>query len=158
MTRTPDGPRSSGTDDRALGAGPAPSAAGAAVDPPAPSRSPFDRITLHGITGFGHHGVFDFEREQGQRFVVDVSCGLDLSAAGATDDLRQTVDYGALAASIHADIESEPVSLMESLAERVARTCLAQERVEEVEVTVAKPDAPMPVAVGSVAVTVRRRR
>ena len=54
-----------------------------------------DRITLTGITGYGHHGVFDFEREQGQPFVVDLTCQLDLSARrrqrrpGADHRLRQ---------------------------------------------------------------------
>ena len=56
-----------------------------------------DRITLTGITGYGHHGVFGFEREQGQPFVVDLTCQLDLSAAAASDDLQQTIDYGSLA-------------------------------------------------------------
>ena len=46
-----------------------------------PTEAGRDRISLTGITAFGHHGVFDFEREQGQRFVVDVSCTLDLSVS-----------------------------------------------------------------------------
>src|SRR4029434_9244802 len=46
-----------------------------------------DRISLTGITAFGHHGVFDFERDQGQRFVIDVSCTLDLASAAIADGL-----------------------------------------------------------------------
>lgn len=117
-----------------------------------------DRLTLRGITGFGHHGVLDFEREQGQRFVVDVECTLDLRPAARSDDLGDTVDYGALAEAIRDDIESDPLHLVEALAERVARTCLARPLVEEVSVTVHKPDAPMPVEVDAVAVTVTRSR
>ena len=83
-----------------------------------------DRITLTGITGYGHHGVFDFEREQGQPFVVDLTCQLDLSAAAASDDLEQTIDYGSLARAVVADVERDPLNLIEALADRIALTCL----------------------------------
>lgn len=118
-----------------------------------------DHVALRGIVGFGHHGVFDFERRQGQRFVVDVTCFLDLSPAAASDDLDQTIDYGALASVVVADIERDPLNLIEALAERIAQTCLKQhQRVDTVQVTVHKPGAPMPVEVADVAVTVTRSR
>ncbi len=117
-----------------------------------------DQVALRGIVGFGHHGVFDFEREQGQRFVVDVVCTLDLAPAAETDDLEQTVDYGTLAADVVADVEGEPLDLIEALADRIARTCLRRPAVHSVEVTVHKPDAPMPVPVTDVAVTLRRSK
>jgi dihydroneopterin aldolase len=117
-----------------------------------------DRVVLRGLTGFGHHGVFDFEREQGQRFVADVVCTLDLAPAAETDELERTVDYGALAADVVADIEGAPLDLIEALADRIARTCLRRSAVESVEVTVHKPDAPMPVAVADVAVTLTRSK
>jgi dihydroneopterin aldolase len=128
----------------------------------APSRgsatTPGDRVSLRGVTARGRHGVFDFEREQGQTFVVDVSCRLDLRAAARTDDLTETLDYGRLAAAIAADIEGEPLNLIEALADRVAQTCLRTPAVTEVEVTVHKPEAPMPVDVSDVAVTLVRSR
>ncbi|GAA2107116.1 dihydroneopterin aldolase [Microlunatus panaciterrae] len=117
-----------------------------------------DRVALKGISGFGHHGVFAFEREQGQRFVVDVVCALDLEPAARSDDLTDTLDYGSLAAAVVKDIEGEPLDLIESLAARIARTCLSNQRVDAVEVTVHKPDAPMPVDVADVAVTLTRSR
>ncbi|WP_152364210.1 dihydroneopterin aldolase [Microlunatus speluncae] len=118
-----------------------------------------DSVALRGIVGFGHHGVFDFERRQGQQFVVDVTCQLDLSPAAASDDLDDTIDYGALAAAVVADIERDPLNLIEGLAERIAQTCLKQhQRLDTVQVTVHKPGAPMPVEVADVAVTVTRSR
>jgi dihydroneopterin aldolase len=117
-----------------------------------------DSVALRGIVGFGHHGVFDFERRQGQRFVVDVTCYLDLSPAAASDDLEETIDYGALAAAVVADIERDPLNLIEALAERIAQTCLKHQRLDTVQVTVHKPGAPMPVEVADVAVTVTRSR
>ncbi len=117
-----------------------------------------DRITLRGISAHGHHGVFGFEREQGQRFVVDVTCWLDLDAAANEDDLSQTVDYGALTEAVVADISGPPLDLIEALALRVARTCLESSRVDTVEVTVHKPDAPINAEVADVAVTLTRSR
>ena len=117
-----------------------------------------DRVALRGLTGFGRHGVFDFEREQGQHFVVDVVCALDLAPAAASDDLALTVDYASLATDVVADIEGEPLDLIEALADRVARTCLRRAGVQSVEVTVHKPEAPMPVTVADVAVTLTRSR
>lgn len=117
-----------------------------------------DEIALRGLVGFGRHGVFDFEREQGQQFVVDVVCHLDLAPAASTDDLSLTVDYGALGADVVADIEGEPLRLIEALAHRVARTCLRRPAVESVDVTVHKPGAPMPVGFADVAVSLTRSK
>ncbi len=115
-----------------------------------------DKVVLSGITGYGYHGLFGFERSQGQEFVVDVACTMDLGPAGASDDIADTVDYSGLATAVVADIERDPVNLIESLAERIARTCLRMPRMEAVQVTVHKPQAPMPVRVDDVAVTLMR--
>jgi 7,8-dihydroneopterin aldolase/epimerase/oxygenase len=117
-----------------------------------------DRISLTGITAFGRHGVFDSERQQGQRFVVDVICILDLSSAASSDDLGQTIDYGVLAQAVVGDIERDPLNLIEALADRIALTCLRYDAIQCVEVTVHKPQAPMPVDVADVAVTLTRSR
>jgi 7,8-dihydroneopterin aldolase/epimerase/oxygenase len=117
-----------------------------------------DRINLTGITAVGHHGVFDSERQQGQKFVIDVSCLIDLSSAASNDDLGETIDYGALAQAIAADVERDPLNLIEALADRIALTCLRYDAVQCVEVTVHKPQAPMPVDVADIAVTLTRSR
>lgn len=115
-----------------------------------------DRIDLVGITGYGYHGFYPAERRQGQRFVVDLRCWLDLSPAAATDDLAETIDYAGLVAAVVGDIEGEPVDLLETLATRIADRCLHDRRVRQVAVTVHKPDVQMPVPVADVAVTVQR--
>lgn len=115
-----------------------------------------DRITLTGLRGFGHHGVFDFERAQGQEFIADVALELDLAPAAGTDDVADTVDYGALAQRLVAVISGPPVNLIETLADRLAQVCLADQRVTAVEVTVHKPAAPVEVEVADVSVTLRR--
>ena len=117
-----------------------------------------DRVTLRGLSVRGHHGVFAHEREDGQTFVVDLVLGLDTAPAAASDDLELTVHYGVLAEQVAAVIAGEPVNLIETLAQRIADTCLGHEVVEEVEVTVHKPDAPITVPFDDVTVTITRRR
>lgn len=116
------------------------------------------RIALTGLTAHGYHGVFDHERRNGQRFVVDVSLEMDLGPAVETDELEHAVDYGALAEAIVADIGGEPLNLIEALAGRIAATCLADNRVTEVSVTVHKPQAPITVPFDDVSVTVHQKR
>ncbi|SMY10571.1 2-amino-4-hydroxy-6-hydroxymethyldihydropteridine diphosphokinase [Brevibacterium jeotgali] len=115
-----------------------------------------DEIRLTGLTIRGHHGVFDFEKRDGQDFVVDVVLRGDLSRPAATDDLADTTDYGALADDLAAIVAGKPYDLIEALAGALADRCLAA--CAEVEVTVRKPQAPIAHAFTDVAVTVRRTR
>jgi 2-amino-4-hydroxy-6-hydroxymethyldihydropteridine diphosphokinase/dihydroneopterin aldolase len=117
-----------------------------------------DRIALSGLVVRGHHGVLAEERRNGQDFVVDAVLELDLRGAGATDDLARTVDYGELAGALADVVRGEPVALLETLAERLALVCLADERVAAAEVVVHKPRAPLAQTVRDVSVAVRRTR
>ena len=115
-----------------------------------------DELTVTGIECHGHHGVFEHERREGQRFVIDLTLGLDTRAAAASDDLQATVDYGSLVGQVKAAVESDPVDLIETLAARVADVCLIDRRVEWARVTVHKPEAPIATAFADVALTIRR--
>ena len=117
-----------------------------------------DRIDIKGIAGWGYHGVFDDERANGQRFVVDVSIGLDLSDAAKDDELARTVDYGDLAEGVHDVLASEPHNLIETVARRVVDLCLTYEPVQWARATVHKPMAPISVAFTDVSVTLERRK
>lgn len=117
-----------------------------------------DRIELRGIRARGRHGYLKAERELGQEFIVDVALGLDTRPAAAGDDLSRTVDYGSLAGRLVAIVEGEPVNLIETLAERLAAVCLEDPKVEEAEVTVHKPSAPVPHPFTDVAVKIQRSR
>ncbi len=119
---------------------------------------PADAIVLTGLRVRAHHGVYDFEREEGQDFVVDVTAWLDLSPAASGDDLGRTVHYGELAQEVHDAVAADPVDLIETVAERVAGVVLAHPPVHSVEVTVHKPDAPIAVPFGDVAVRILRGR
>ena len=117
-----------------------------------------DLLTITGLEVFAHHGVFDFERENGQRFVIDVELALDTTSAASGDDLAQTVHYGELSVEIAEAVGADPVDLIETLAERVAGVVLAHPPVERVTVVVHKPDAPIPVPFSDVSITIIRRR
>jgi 7,8-dihydroneopterin aldolase/epimerase/oxygenase len=117
-----------------------------------------DRITVSGIRSRGFHGVFASERRDGQDFVVDVVLSLDTLPAASSDDVAATVDYGDVAQRVAEIVAGEPVNLIETLAQRLADACLAEPRVEQVEITVHKPQAPITVPVDEVSVTVVRSR
>jgi dihydroneopterin aldolase len=123
----------------------------------APDRTA-DRIAVRGITAHAHHGVYDWERERGQTFRVDAVLELDTAPAAAGDDLQRTVNYAALAQELHAVLTGEPVDLLETLAQRLADTCLANPLVDAVEITVHKPEADLGVPFDDVAVSICRRR
>jgi 7,8-dihydroneopterin aldolase/epimerase/oxygenase len=119
-----------------------------------------DTIELTGLTFYGYHGAFAEEQRLGQRFVVDVRLGLDLTEAGRSDDLTRTVDYGKVVEAVRAIVEGPPFRLIEALAETIAAAILTTyDRVQEIQVRVEKPSAPVAAAPsGLVAVEIRRRR
>ncbi|HSE07192.1 MAG TPA: dihydroneopterin aldolase [Nocardioidaceae bacterium] len=117
-----------------------------------------DRLAVRGIEALGHHGVFDFERREGQIFKIDLVLGFDTRPAAQSDDLRDTVDYGTLVAAIKKAVETDPVDLIETLAQRIADLCLTDRRVQWAEVTVHKPDAPIEATFKDVALTITRSR
>jgi len=117
-----------------------------------------DEIRLTGLRATGYHGVLPHERVEGQLFIVDVALHLSLAAAAAGDELAATVDYGELADRVVAAVESDPVDLIETVADRVMGIALSYAAVESAEVTVHKPGAPIQVPFADVAVTLRRER
>jgi dihydroneopterin aldolase len=117
-----------------------------------------DRIELRGLRVRGHHGVYEHERRDGQEFVVDVTVWMDLGAAARSDDLADTLDYGALAQRAAAIVGGEPCDLIETVAGRVADDVFTDARVQAVEVVVHKPQAPIPLEFADVAVVAHRAR
>lgn len=123
-----------------------------------PDPTALDRITLTGLRVRGRHGVYDFERADGQDFVVDVVLELDLSPAATSDAVHDTVHYGELADRLAAVVAGDPVDLIETLADRLVARCLADPRVRVATVTVHKPQAPIAHRFADVAVTLRREQ
>jgi dihydroneopterin aldolase len=95
------------------------------------------RIELVGLELFGYHGVHDYEREQGQRFLYDVE--LEVGARGADDRIENAVDYSRVAATVR-EVAGEPRRLLEALATALAETLMERFEPVRVKVRVRKPD------------------
>ena len=117
-----------------------------------------DRITLTGVRATGYHGVYEHERREGQVFIADVVLELSLADAARSDDVADTVHYGELADQVAAVLAGDPADLLETVAQRVADRALGYARVDAVEVTIHKPQAPIAVPFDDVSVTIRRAR
>jgi dihydroneopterin aldolase len=117
-----------------------------------------DRITLRGMQLMGRHGVSDEERAAPQPFEVDIILRLDLSRPATTDDLADTIDYATLFDLARGVVEGRSFHLLEALAGAIGDAVLAAHPVDDVEVRVRKPKAPLPGAFETVEVRIRRRR
>ena len=120
-----------------------------------------DRLSLLGMRFEARHGVHPQEKEVAQPFEVDLVLRADLAVPAATDALETTVDYGALYHLVREVVEGQSFDLIEALAGAVARSVLAATDpalVDEVEVRVRKPKAPIDGAFDTVEAALIRRR
>lgn len=115
-----------------------------------------DTIILRGLRALGTHGVLPEEQSRPQPFEVDLELAVDLSAAGRSDLLSDTVDYDAVAAAVVRLIETGRCSLIETLAAQIADSCKADRRVSAVVVTLRKLRPPLAVSIDHVAVRIER--
>ena len=117
-----------------------------------------DAIVVKDLLVAARIGVPEEERAQPQNVLVSFTLDLDLSTAGRSDDLSDTLDYGALIAGVEKVVQGEAVKLIEHLAERVAGFLLDLSGVGRVTVEIAKEVPPIPQTVGRVAMRVERQR
>ena len=118
-----------------------------------------DRMFLHGIEVHGRHGVLDFERRDGQRFVIDVDWWLDTDQAVTSDRLSATLCYKQLHDCVRDVVAGQPWSLIETLADRlVVRLFEHFPQIARVQVTVHKPEAPIGGTFADVGITMTRSR
>ncbi|MGE0877822.1 MAG: dihydroneopterin aldolase [Acidimicrobiia bacterium] len=117
-----------------------------------------DRIEIRGLRVVGIVGVLPEERERAQPFEIDFDVVADLAAAGRSDALDDTLDYGALVDKAATVVRDEGWLLLERVAHRIAEELLADPRVESTTVTVRKLRPPVPHDVATSAVTVIRKR
>jgi dihydroneopterin aldolase len=118
-----------------------------------------DRIELRGLRTVGRVGVLDHERAHDQPLELDLDLVVDLAVAGGSDDLADTVDYGAVCDGVVATVGERHVALLEALATRVAEAVLALDgRIAVVEVTVRKLRPPVPHDLATSGVRIARAR
>ncbi|WP_276357769.1 dihydroneopterin aldolase [Cohnella caldifontis] len=118
-----------------------------------------DRMILRRMVFFGYHGVYPEENRLGQKFYVDLDLRLDLTRAGRTDDVDDTVNYAELHAFVKGIVEGPPVKLIEALAEKIASAILGTyTNIIEAAVAVTKPNPPFDITFDGVTVEIRRSR
>jgi 7,8-dihydroneopterin aldolase/epimerase/oxygenase len=115
-----------------------------------------DRILISGLRELGVHGVLPEEQVRPQPFEVDIELLVDVASAGRSDELDDTVDYGAVCEAVSRIVSSEQYRLLERLATRIAEVCRADPRVVGVVVEVRKLHPPVRALLDHVAVRVER--
>ncbi|GGE83378.1 7,8-dihydroneopterin aldolase [Stappia taiwanensis] len=118
-----------------------------------------DAIHLEDLAFYAFHGLHEEEARLGQRFHIDLSCWLDLSAAASSDDYAETVCYASLVRAVEEVVTTSRFKLIERLAGAVCEAVFAAApKVQRVRVRVYKPGAPLPIAAGKVSVELTRDR
>lgn len=117
-----------------------------------------DTIWITGIEAIANHGVFDFERRNGQRFVVDVGMEIETRDAARSDDLADSVSYADVATRVHEALTRDPGNLIERIAERLAWTVLSFDAVDAVTIRLHKPNAPIDLPFADISMTIHRTR
>lgn len=117
-----------------------------------------DKIFLRKMQFYAYHGAYPEENRLGQRFYVDVELFLDLSLAGATDELVHTINYAEIYDVVRQEVEESQYQLIETLAEKIAEKILDGFAVQEVLVRVTKPDPPIPGHYQAVGVEIKRKK
>ncbi|HLQ71329.1 MAG TPA: dihydroneopterin aldolase [Bacillota bacterium] len=118
-----------------------------------------DKIMLNNMQFYGFHGLFPEENKLGQRFHVDVVLFADLLQAGMSDDMDDSVDYGAIYETVKGVVEQKVYHLLEAVADAIANELLATySLVNACTIRVKKPDPPIPGHYDSVAVEIHRER
>jgi 7,8-dihydroneopterin aldolase/epimerase/oxygenase len=117
-----------------------------------------DVIQLTGIRCYGYTGYLAEERFLGQWFEVDLRIGLDLAIAGKSDRIEDTLDYRSTIAAVKEIIATAKFDLVEKLAETIVTTVLGFDRVQQVELKLHKPAAPIPDFGGKITIELTRSK
>jgi len=117
-----------------------------------------DRIELRGLAVLALCGVLPEERVRRQPFTVDLDVFTDLRAAGASDDLVDTIDYGALCDQLATIARDEQFALLERFAQRISDVVLGDDRIDAVTVSVRKMRPPVPQQLDTSGVRIHRER
>lgn len=117
-----------------------------------------NKIFMKNMMFYGFHGVYEYEREQGQRFYVDAEICADLTLAGSTDNMLDTIDYTAVYTQIKEIMENQRFKLLEALSTHIAEDILTTTVATEVTIKVRKPGVAIPGPLDYVEVETNRVR
>ncbi|MEB3282531.1 MAG: dihydroneopterin aldolase [Lyngbya sp.] len=117
-----------------------------------------DAIQIRQIRGYGYTGYLPEEQKLGQWFEVDLTLWLDLTKAGESDAIEDTLDYRQAIAIVEERIKTCKFALVERLASEIAQALLQQPRVQQVRVQLTKPNPPIPDFGGQIQIEITRTR
>ena len=118
-----------------------------------------DKISINGLEVFAHHGVYETEKEKGQRFVINAVFDVDTTIASLSDDIEDTLDYAKICEFIKDYMVVNQVNLLETLVNELSRKLLLNfEQINSVSLEICKPDAPIPMKFDTVSLKVERSR
>ncbi len=118
-----------------------------------------DRIILKDLGFYGYHGLMSEEKKLGQRFFIDLKCGVDLSAPATTDLVSQTVSYAAIYDTVKFAFETKRMHLIEAVAQNIVDGIFSDfSEVNWIKIRVRKPEAPIAMVRGEAAIELHRHR
>lgn len=118
-----------------------------------------DKIIMKNLSFYGYHGAMSEENILGQKFFIDINLYVDLKNAGLTDNVKDTVHYGEAYNLVKSIVENKRFKLIEALAEDIANNMLTTfSLIKEIEITIKKPEAPVPGIFDYFGVEIRRKR
>ena len=117
-----------------------------------------DKIRIKNLKVFANHGVFEEEKKNGQTFIVDLVLLMSTRKAGQTDQLMDAVDYSEVCHFVNEAMKKNTFDLIETVAEHLAKELLLKfEQINEVELEIKKPEAPMGLPLEYVSVKINRK-
>lgn len=115
-----------------------------------------DSIQVNGIRAYGYVGYLPEEKVLGQWFEVDLTLWVDLTKAGHTDNIEDTLDYREAITMVKEQITTAKFALVEKLVGAIADKMLSLDKVEQVRVKLSKPAAPIPNFSGRITLDITR--
>ena len=118
-----------------------------------------DRIILRDLGFYGYHGLFAEEEKLGQRFFIDLECGVDLTAPGETDAIGHTVSYADIYDVVKATFEGQRTKLIEALGHNIVTALFGRfADINWIIIRIRKPEAPIAMVRGEAAIELHRVR
>ena len=119
---------------------------------------PNDYLRLNKMVFRGYHGVWDEERQVGQRFEVDVEFVFDIQPAAQSDNIKDTIDLYKVYQIVETIVTKKSFKLVETLAETIATALLRKYPVAALRVNLRKPNSPVPGICDGIEVEIVRQR
>ena len=114
---------------------------------------------MNNLSFYGYHGVLPEENKLGQKFIVDAMLFVDLQKACNSDDVSDTVSYAEVYEIIQHHVVAKQYKLIEALAENIAQEIIQKhKKVQEVKLTIKKPEAPVNGIFNYFGVEIKRKR